>query len=202
MLTCLYDVIRLCLAWIYLFISMIYGQIIAFTYLYAWIHVLPCLCTNFLHVYMYVSMPICLDLCSHMSVLGSMFSTCFMLYFMCLCTPCHVCVPRPRLYLSCHVLLQPFCCFIFLSCVLAQWLGPDLDLMVFVIVHTPWPKSKGLDNPCLHVYACSLLCFMFLLASLVQGFATLDALNEFVVLRLHSTPMRPYLDVTIWDASP
>ena len=74
--------------------------------------------------------------------------------------------------------------------------------MVFVIVHTPWPKSKGLDNPYLHVYACSLLCFMFLLASLVQGFATLDALNEFVVLRLHPTPMRPYLDVTIWDASP
>ena len=30
--------------------------------LYAWIHVLPCLCVKFLHV----SMPICLDLCFHM----------------------------------------------------------------------------------------------------------------------------------------
>ena len=36
--------------------------------LYAWIHVLPCLCAMFLCVYMYVSMPICLDLCSHMLV--------------------------------------------------------------------------------------------------------------------------------------
>ena len=33
----------------------------------------------------------------------SMFSTCFMLYSICLCAPCHVCVPSPRLCLSCHV---------------------------------------------------------------------------------------------------
>ena len=48
------------------FISMIYGQILVFTCLYAWIYVLPCLCAKFLHVYKYVSMPICLDLCFHM----------------------------------------------------------------------------------------------------------------------------------------
>ena len=53
---------------VYVFISMIYGWILVFTCLYAWIHVLPCLCAKFLHVYMYISMPTCLDLCSHMLV--------------------------------------------------------------------------------------------------------------------------------------
>ena len=43
-----------------------YPWIRVFTCLYAWIHVLPCLCAKFLHVYMYVAMPICLDLCFHM----------------------------------------------------------------------------------------------------------------------------------------
>ena len=38
----------------------------------------------------------------------------------------------------------------------------------------------------MHVYACLLLCFMLVFASLVLGFATLDALNEFVVVWLHS----------------
>ena len=74
--------------------------------------------------------------------------------------------------------------------------------MVFFIVRTPWPTSKGLDHPYLHVYACSLLCFMLMLASLVQSFATLDSLSGFVVVQLYLTPMRPCLDVTIWDASP
>ena len=74
--------------------------------------------------------------------------------------------------------------------------------MVFVNVHTPRPTLKGLDHPYLHVYACSLLRFMLVLTTLLQGFSTLDALNGFVVVRLHSTPMRPCLDVTIWDASP
>ena len=74
--------------------------------------------------------------------------------------------------------------------------------MVFVIVRTPWPTLKGLDHPYLHVYACSLLCFMLVLASLVQGFAMLDALSGFMVVRLHPMPMSPCLDVTIWDASP
>ena len=74
--------------------------------------------------------------------------------------------------------------------------------MVFVIVRTPWPISKGLDRPYLHVYTCLLLYFMLVLAFLVQGFATLDALSGFVVVQLHLTPIRPCLDVTIQDASP
>ena len=55
---------------------------------------------------------------------------------------------------------------------------------------------------CMSMLACLLLCFMLVIASLVLGFATLDALSEFVVLWLHLMPMRPCLDVTIWDVSP
>ena len=55
------------------------------------------------HVYMYISLLICVDRCLY--VLRSMFLICFILSSMCLCTPCHVCVLRPRLCLTCHVLL-------------------------------------------------------------------------------------------------
>ena len=74
--------------------------------------------------------------------------------------------------------------------------------MVFVIIHTPKPTSKGLDHPYFHVYVCLLLWFMLMLASLVLGFATLDAFRWFVVVWLHPTPTRPHLGVTTWDASP
>ena len=73
--------------------------------------------------------------------------------------------------------------------------------MVFVIVHTLWPISKGLDHPYLHVCACLLLCFMLVLASLVLGFATFDALGGYVVVWLRPTPRRPCLDETTWEAS-
>ena len=56
---------------------------------------------------------------------------------------------------------------------------------------------KGFGSSYLHVYVCLLLCFMFMLASLVLGFATLDALSKFVVVWLCLTPMRPCLDVTL-----
>ena len=90
----------------------------------------------------------------------------------------------------------------FLSCVLAYRFRLDLDPMVIVMVYTPWPTSKGLNDPYLHVYTCLLLCFMLVLASLVLGFAMLDTLSGFVVVWIHPTPMRPCLDVTIWGASP
>ena len=41
-----------------------------------------------------------------------------------------------------------------------------------------------------------------MLASLVLGFTTFDTLSKFVVVWLHSTPMWPCSDVTMWDASP
>ena len=147
------------------------------------------------------SMFMCLDLCFHMLVCLDLCSACFMQSSVCLCAPCHVCVLRPRLCLSCHVLLQPFCRFTFLSCVLAYWFRPNLDAMVFVIVHTPWPISKSLDHPYLHVCACLLLYFMLVLASLVLGFATFDALSRYVVMWLHLMLRRPCVDVTTWEAS-
>ena len=82
MLTCLYDVVgyallgSMCLCVYFLAI----WSDPCLHILYAWIHVLPCLCVKFLHVYMHVSMPMSLDLFfSHAYVLGSMFSTCLML---------------------------------------------------------------------------------------------------------------------------
>ena len=89
----------------------------------------------------------------------------------------------------------------FLSYVLAYELGLDLDPMVFVIVHTPWPISKGLDHPYFHVYACLLLCFMLVLDSLVLGFATFDTFSGYVIVWLHPTPKRPCLDVATWETS-
>ena len=130
--------------------------------------------------------PTCLHTCfyaymsksmfSHAYVLRSMFSTWFILSSICLCAPCHVCVPRPRLCLSCHVLLQPF----FSLCLSFLCFG----LMVrtrsrpYGLCHCPYTKAyiKGFGSSYSHVYACLLLCFMLALASLVLGFATLDAL--------------------------
>ena len=74
--------------------------------------------------------------------------------------------------------------------------------MVFATIRTSWPMSKGLDHPYLHLYACLLLCFMPVLASLVLGFATHDALPGYVVVWLCLMPRRPCLDVNIWDALP
>ena len=67
--------------------------------------------------------------------------------------------------------------------------------MVFVIVHTPWPISKGLDHPYLHGYAYLLLFFMLVLASLILSFAAFDTLSGYVVVWLHPTPWRPCLDL-------
>ena len=189
---------------IYVFISMIYSWILVLTRLYAWFHVLPCLCAKFLHVYMYVSMPICLDLSFHMPMCLDLSSLHALCYLPCTCV-LHVMFMCLGLDLVCHVMYycSLFVPFIAFSCVLAYWFEPDLDPMVFAIVLTPWPTSKGLDHPfCMSMLACLLLCFMLVLASLVLGFTTLDALSGFVVMRLHLTPMRPCLDITIWEASP
>ena len=66
------------------------------------------------------------------------------------------------------------------------------------LYHRSYTKAhiKGFGSPILHVYACLLLCFMLVLTSLVLGFAMLDALSKRVVVWLHPTPIRPYLDAT------
>ena len=77
------------------------------------------------------------------------------------------------------------------------------------LCHHPYTKAhiRGFGSSYLHVYACLLLCFMLVLASLVLGslvlgFAMLDALHGLDHVWLHPTPMRPCLDVTIWEAFP
>ena len=72
------------------------------------------------------------------------------------------------------------------------------------LCHCPYTLAhiKRYGSLILHVYACLLLCFMLVLASLVPGFATFDTFNGFMVAWLHPMPMRPCLDVTTWDASP
>ena len=164
---------------IYVFIPMLYGQILVFTCLYDWIHVLPCLCAKFPHVYMHVSMTICLDLCFHMPMCLDLFSLHALCYIPCACV-LHAMFVCLDLGYVCHAMCycSPFVTLsFFLSYVLAYQFGLDLDPMVFVIVHTPWPISKGLDHPYFHVYACLLLCFMLVLDSLVLGFATFDTFS-------------------------
>ena len=75
---------------------------------------------------------------------------------------------------------------------------------LYGLCHCPYTEAhiKRFGSPYLHVYACLLLCFMLVLASLVLGFAMFDALNGFVVMWLHPTLVRHCLDVTIWDALP
>ena len=69
------------------------------------------------------------------------------------------------------------------SCVLAYWFGPDLDLMVFVIIHKRRPTSKGLDHPiCMSMLACFYdLC---LLASMLYACASLSCFRLFHAWRL------------------
>ena len=132
---------------------------------------------------------------SHAYVLGSMFSTCFMLSSMCLCASHLVYVLRPCaiLALVCHAMcyFSPFIPFyrIFLC----------FGLMVrtrsrpYGLCHCPYAKAhiKGFGSLYMHIYTCLLLCFMLVLASLVLGFATFDALSGFMVAWLHLTPMKP-----------
>ena len=60
----------------------------------------------------------------------------------------------------CHAMCycSPFVALSFFSCVLAYWFVLDLDPMVFVIVHTPWPISKGLDHPIFMSMLAMLVC--------------------------------------------
>ena len=185
---------------IYVFISMLQGQILVFTCLYAWIHVLPRLYARLLHVYMHVSMPICLDLCLHMPMCLDLCSLHALCHRLCACAlyAMFVCLDLGRV---CHAMCycSPFVALSFFLVLRPN--GQDL-------IQTLWSLSSSIhQGPYKRVWITSicmsiLLCFMLVLASLVLGFAMLDGLNGFMVVWLHPTPMRPCLDVTIWDASP
>ena len=59
------------------------------------------------------------------------------------------------------------------------------------------PVGRTKSQSSTNIYTCLLLCFMLVLAFLVLGFATFDALSGFVVMWLHLMPMRSCLDVTL-----
>ena len=96
-----------------------------------------------------------------------------------------------------------------LPCAIVALLSLYLSLLCFGLLvqirsrpyglcHRPYTLAhiKGFGSPYLHVYACLFLCLISMLASLVLGFATFDTFSRFVVVWLHSMPMRPCLDVT------
>ena len=119
----------------------------------------PCLD---LHVYMHVSMPICLDLCFHMFVCLDLCSLHALYYLPCVFA-LHTMFICLGLDLVCHGMCYCsfFVPFIAFSCVLPYWLELDQDPLVFVIIRTPRPTSKGLDHS---RFAC--LC---LLASMLYA---------------------------------
>ena len=94
----------------------VHAYMLGFTFFHVYVlaftcsHTLPCPRLD-QHFYMLAysnlvfHMPICPNLCFHMLVCLDLCSIRFMPSSMCLCDPCHVYVPRPRLCLSCHVLL-------------------------------------------------------------------------------------------------
>ena len=148
-------------------------------------------------------MPTCLDLCSHMSMYLDLCSLHALCYLPCACA-LHAMFVCLDLSYVCHAMCycSPFVPFIAFSYVLAYWFEPDLDPMVFVIIHTPRPTSKW--------FRSSLFSCLCLLASMLYAYVSLFSSRlyhtrrpwQVVVVWLHSTPMRPCLDVTIWDASP
>ena len=88
--------------------------------------------------------------------------------------------------------------FVALSFILVFWPMVSTRSRPYGLCHRPYTLAhiKGFGSPILHVYACLLLCFMLVLASFVLSFAMFDTLSRFMVVWLHSTPMRPCLDVT------
>ena len=200
MLTCLISFLWLCFALIYVFVcfspcfmlrsASVHAYVLGFMFFH--VYVLAFTRSHSCHAYMSRSMfsPTC--------ILGSMLYAIFLVLVRsmpCLCAQAQTC-------LSCHVLLQPFCSFY--SIFLCFGLSVRTRSRPCGLFHYPYTLAhiKGFRSPVFHVQACLLLCFMLVLASLDLGFATFGALNGFVVVWLHSTPMRPCLDAAIRDASP
>ena len=126
---------------------------LVFTCLYAWIHVLPCLCAKFLHVYMYVSIPICLDLCFHMSMCLDLCSLHVLCYIPCACVlhVMFVCLDLGYVVMPCAIVALLSLCLSFLC----------FGLMVrtrsrpYGLCHCTYTKAhiKGFGSLYLHVYA-------------------------------------------------
>ena len=131
---------------------------------------LPCLCLD-LHAYVFFAMFLCLDLCVYVLRI--------MLVCLDLC------------WLLCHVLLflSPD---ISLSCFLALSIGcrsrsRGLGLHSYTKAYI---KGFGSFPLCISMFACLLLCFIYILASLDLGFAKLWALCGLMFVWLHWSLLR------------
>ena len=111
---------------------------------------------------------LCLDPCVY-----ALFSL-LILRSMSLCTPCHVHVSRSTCRQLCHVLLQPFCLDITLSCVLVLQVGCRSRFCGLGLHQRVWIVSF------MHVCTCLLLCFISMFAYLDLGFAMLCTLCGFL----------------------
>ena len=114
---------------------------------------MPCLD---LHVDVYVSMPTCLDLCFYMPMCLGLCSLHALYYLPCACA-LHAMFVCLDLGYICHAMCY-YSPFVALSFFLMFW---PFGRIYILTIRTPWPISKGLDHPYLHVYVCLLLCFIF-----------------------------------------
>ena len=215
MFTCLISCLWLCFMLLYLCLDLhvcthvlcSYTYVYAFTCLYAWICVLP-------SFYAYIHTLGCTFTCLHAYLHGYMhrsvylhaqINAFYMLYaisHMLACfMPCLCAQAQTFFVMPCAIIALLF----HLSYFLVFWPnGSDPIQTLWSLSSSMYhgPYQKGLDHSYLHVYACLLLCFMLVLASLVLGFAMFGALRELNLVWLHSMPMRLCSDVTIWEASP
>ena len=156
MLTCLYDAIGYALLGsMCLFPCYMVRSLSSHAYM---------LGSMFYHVYVLgIHMPICIFPCLNMQI-GAF--TCLdpcslhvLCHHLCDCA-LHAMFVCLDLGYVCHAMCycSPFVVLSFFSCVLAYWFVLNLDPMVFVIVHTPWPISKGLDHPIFMSMLAMLVC--------------------------------------------
>ena len=124
------------------------------------------------HAQMYIYMPKCIFPCLYVQISVftcldrcSLHALCYLPYA-CALYAMFVCLD---LGYFCHAMCycSPFVTFVSLSCVLLYQFGSNLDPMVFVIIHVPWPISTGFGSPlsaclCLFAFLTCLLAFLFL----------------------------------------
>ena len=148
---------------------------------------LPCLCLD-PHVYVFLAMFMLKS--TYLCVLCHVYAQIYMLVFrsmflyldLCVYVLCAMLVCSYLCWLLCHV---PPLISLFLAFWSFQW-GVDIAPMVQAYIHTPIPILKGLDQLlCMSVFACLLLCFISILASLDLSFAILCALCGLVLVWLH-----------------
>ena len=204
MLTCLISCLWLCLVQIYIFVCTFYDLIpesesshaCMLGFMFYHVYVLSFYTFTCMLLCLYVQIYVFTCLCAWIYVMYMLF-TIFQVLVRSM--PCLYAQTQAMFVMPCAIvaLLSLYLSFLYFCLVVRTRSRP------YGLCHRPHTKAhiKGFGSSYLHVYVCLLLCFMLVLTSLVLGFATLDALSRHVVMWLHSTPVRSYLDATTQDAS-